>query len=77
MDTFETIRQVLSKKFELPEEKLSREQTLDNLGIDSLALAELMFLLEERFGVEISDNAPISSLQDVVNLVEGLKTASA
>jgi acyl carrier protein len=45
---------------------------VDDLGVDSLAVAELTVVLEEAFGVEFSDEdaARIRTVRDAVSAVE-------
>jgi acyl carrier protein len=46
---------------------------LESLGVDSLALLELMFEIEERFGVKLSsDTPPPRSCGDLAALIERL-----
>lgn len=50
---------------------MNREATFEALEIDSLDLAELSQIVEERFGVEMksSDVAEIKTVGDAVDLV--------
>ncbi|MET1072145.1 MAG: phosphopantetheine-binding protein [Umezawaea sp.] len=47
---------LLATKFDVPEQEITPEATMDELDIDSLALAELALALEERIGVKIEDH---------------------
>lgn len=61
------------ESFGAEREHISREATLEALGIDSLDLAELSQIVEERFGVRLT-GADVSSVQtvgDAVDLVVG------
>ncbi len=55
--------------------------SLTELGIDSLEVVELTFLLEEKFDVEIPFNAnsdiEAKTVADLVSAVEGLVAAKA
>ncbi|MDU9771380.1 acyl carrier protein [Helicobacter pylori] len=48
-----------------------------DLGVDSLDIVELIMALEERFGIEISDEQAekIVNVGDVVKYIEGNKLA--
>lgn len=49
---------------------------LASLGVDSLALLDLVFEIEEKFGVQVDeDMAPPRSCGDLVALIERLATA--
>jgi acyl carrier protein len=54
-------------------EQVSREATLEALGIDSLDLAELSQIVEERFGVRLTgaDVSAVATVGDAVDLVVG------
>ncbi|WP_432021146.1 acyl carrier protein [Streptomyces sp. 1222.5] len=49
----ESLLDLLRELFAFPEEMLTPATTLDELGLDSLALMELGAVLEERTGVEL------------------------
>ncbi|MBD3679319.1 MAG: acyl carrier protein [Rhodobacteraceae bacterium] len=59
---------------------VSMEQTLDDLGIDSLGLVESIFAIEEAFDIQVPFNAnepensefDISSVAAIVRAVEDL-----
>ncbi|GAA2656380.1 acyl carrier protein [Streptomyces lunalinharesii] len=46
---------LLTEKFKVPAQQIRPDATFADLGVDSLAIAELSLLLSERNGVEISD----------------------
>ncbi len=73
MDTIERIKKLFIDKIDLREESLRPEVTLDSLGLDSLDKIEFLFSLEEEFQIKIDDRSKtISTIQDVVNLVDSL-----
>ncbi|WNV88951.1 phosphopantetheine-binding protein [Umezawaea sp. Da 62-37] len=47
---------LLTTKFDVPEQEVVPEATMEELDIDSLALAELALALQERTGVEVEDH---------------------
>jgi acyl carrier protein len=51
--------------------EITREATLEELDIDSLDLAELSQIVEERFGVELkgSDVASVKTVNDAITLI--------
>ena len=53
MDTFERLQQLLHKDFDIPVEKLSRDALLEDLEIDSLRMIEILFSIEETFGISV------------------------
>ncbi len=74
MTTLETLQDILVREFNLTREQLAPAAELNALGVDSLDLLELMFKIEDRFGVTIRDDTPTNLLtvSDVVVYIEGL-----
>jgi acyl carrier protein len=74
MSTLEIVQDILTTKFNLDRAKLTPEAELSRLDIDSLAVLELLFDIEDRFGLKIKDDVPSSllTLQDVVVYIDGL-----
>lgn len=74
MNTLETLQGLLIEEFNLNREQLTPDTKLAQLGVDSLALLELLFKIEDRFGLKIKDDAPTSlvTLNDVVVYIDSL-----
>ncbi|TDL83652.1 acyl carrier protein [Palleronia sediminis] len=74
---------ILAEQAVLEPGDVSLDQTLEDLGIDSLGLVESIFAIEEEFDISIpfNANAPsesefdISSIAAIVGAVEGLIAA--
>jgi acyl carrier protein len=81
MSTLETLQDILVREFNLTREQLAPTAELNALGVDSLDLLELMFKIEDRFGVTIRDDTPsnLLTVADVVVYIDGLlaRTAAA
>jgi acyl carrier protein len=54
-------------------DEINREAALESLDIDSLDLAELAQIIDEKFGVELTsgDVAEIKTVGDAIDLVAG------
>lgn len=52
-DLFTRAAEILETKFDVDPALIRPETTLDQLGLDSLALMEFVFEVEDRFGVRI------------------------
>ncbi len=52
-------------------DQIPRQATLEDLDIDSLDLAELSQIVDERFGVELtgSDVAEVRTVQDAIQMI--------
>jgi len=72
--TFDVLREVLAKDHGLAVESLKPDTQLADLTIDSLALIELIFTLEDRFNV-VADNVPadLQTLGSVADYIAGLR----
>ncbi len=53
--TFAAIAAVLTDKFNVEAARVSPQTTLESLGLDSLALMEFVFAVEDRFVVRIPE----------------------
>lgn len=71
--TQERVNAVLSGKFEVPSDSMRPDMTLDSLGLDSLAVIELLFILEQETGARIEDTeiTPLNTVSELVTLAEG------
>lgn len=71
MSTLHKLQQFLARRFALGEEELTQERSLQSLGIDSLAALELMFDLEDEFGICVpQEPQAIETLGDLVALID-------
>jgi acyl carrier protein len=62
--------------FGIKEDQLLPAATLESLGLDSLAIIEFMFQIEDKFGIQIPDQtSPPRTLQEMMQLVEPLLPA--
>ena len=70
---FETLKNILVEELQLDADEIKPESELANdLGINSIELADLVMLCEDRFGIEIEDNDihKFVTIQDVVDYME-------
>ena len=54
--TFETMKRIIVKDYELAPERLSPDTPLETIELDSLAVTELIFALEDEFNVTAKTN---------------------
>ena len=53
MSTLERLQDLLIREYGLTREAIAPEATLDDLGVDSLGMMELLFSIEKTFGIVI------------------------
>ena len=53
----DTVMQIISRELKIPLERLSPATALQDLGVESLDLIEIIFALEEEFDISIPYNA--------------------
>lgn len=71
MSTLVKIQQLMQQRLGLTEEQLRPEQGLEEIGIDSLAVVEFMFDLEDEFGVRLTDErTPVKTIQDIADMID-------
>lgn len=72
---FDKVKELLIEELSVSEEDITPEAELVNdLGINSLELADLIFLCEEKFSVQIDDEdiKDLITVGDVVTYLENL-----
>ncbi len=83
--TAQTIIGIIAEKALLEPEDLTVDTRLDALALDSLAMVELVFALEETFDISVPFNAnepgsedfDLSSVGAIIAAVEGLVSQKA
>ncbi len=76
----DTVRQIIAEQAVLDVADVKPDQTLEDLGIDSLGLVESIFAIEEAFDIQVPFNAndpsesdfDISNVAAIIAAVEGL-----
>ena len=78
MDTFQTLRALISEKFDKDINQITLDASFESLNIDSLDAFDIIFDAEEAFGIKIP-NAEVSlkSIGDVVALIDKLRLEQA
>ena len=70
------IKKIVADHLGIEEEKVTEEASfIDDLGADSLDTVELVMAFEEKFDIEIPDDAAetILTVQDAINYIKGKK----
>lgn len=75
--TAETLKKILVEKFSVAEENIRPEATMDQLGLDSLDLIEVLFEVEDAFKIRVPQDggairaATIQELLDTITRLVG------
>jgi acyl carrier protein len=73
--TFERVRQILAKEFEVAPDLIRPEARMDELAIDSLAVIEVIFQLEDEFEISFPQQpGQLQTISDLVARVDRLVT---
>lgn len=56
-DIRQQVRAIVAEQAMIDVDQVSQESTLEALGLDSLGLVEIVFAIEEQFGVSVPYNA--------------------
>jgi acyl carrier protein len=85
MDVLYEVKQIIAKQARVPIDQLTVDTRLETLGIESIDVIEIVFAIEEKFGVTLPFNAnesavaefeTIGKVADAVKAVVGEKAAS-
>ena len=76
MTPYAFLADVLKEKYEVDPDAISPEATLTELGLDSLTIVELLFDVEDEFGIEVpEERATFETLAEAAALVDELVQA--
>lgn len=74
--TYDWLCTLLIKEYKLAPESLNLDGALEDLGVDSLGIAELLFNVEDAFGITLPPNpVQLPTLGDVVRYIDELVLA--
>ena len=89
MEIVDEVRQIIAKTLKIPADDLKPDSRLDDIGAESLDVIEIVFELEEKFGISIPFQAneagkagepsklPFATIADVAKAVQQLVDAKA
>ena len=64
---------MIAASAEVPVESLDPTRPLDELNVDSLTVLEVMFDIEDKFGIKMpEERVPIRTVRDIADLVDRL-----
>lgn len=73
MTTLERVQKVLGAHYPVQADAINRSTTLEQLEIDSLGVMELLFAIEDEFGISVpNDKRSLHTVGDVADYVDEL-----
>lgn len=70
-DLANTIQSLIAEHFGIDLSTLTPQTQIASLGIDSLAMIEFMFEMEDKFNIRMADSrAPLLTVADVISEIE-------
>ena len=73
MNTLEAIKQILLEKEEVTPERVTKESTLEDLGLDSLSAMQLICELEDRLQVDLGEIDHLKTIGELINRVNEVR----
>ena len=76
MSSYPFLAEVLTEKYDIDAQAISPDATMTELGLDSLALIELLFDLEDKFGIEFpEERVTFTTLGEAAAVIDELVRA--
>lgn len=72
MATIDSLKEILNENLDIEPEKVVESATFDELGIDSLDMAELICAIEERLDVEFGEPEGLETVGSLVEYIDSL-----
>jgi acyl carrier protein len=73
-DVLEKVKQVVAEKLQIDAEQVTMEAAIvEDLGADSLEQADILFSLEDEFGITADDSDEAEGLKTVADIVAYLE----
>ena len=78
MSSLKELQELIQEKYGTEMAALDPHDSMREKGLDSLALVEFVFAIEDHFSITIPDNDPdVDTLAKLAALVDGIKAAQA
>ena len=77
-DTLNQILTLIKQSYDIDPATIDPKKPLSEFGIDSLALAELLFAIEDHFRIEYpEERTNVQTLEEVVRVVDDVRERAA
>jgi acyl carrier protein len=81
MSSLKDLQALIQEKYGLDPASLDPHASMRASGVDSLALVEFLFEVEDKYGISIPDNNPnldtLAELAEIVDQLRAAQTAAA
>ncbi len=78
MDTFDELIDLLSTEFKVDLSAIDLDSELVDFGLDSLALVDLMFTVEEHFDIDLpNETSRFRTVRQLIGLIDQLRMPRA
>ena len=67
---FEKLQEIIAEVVNVDPEEITMDTTFEELGVDSLDTVDMVMELEEELGIELELDEKISTVGEMVKLVE-------
>jgi len=75
--TLTDLLDLIHQKFDIDTSAIDPDKPLEDYGLDSLSKAELMFAIEDRFGIDYPEQyTAVATLQELADVVTRLRAAT-
>ena len=76
MSSLEELQRLIEEKYGIDQAKLDPHASMRESGIDSLALVEFLFAVEDHYGISVPDgHSNIDTLAELAAVVDKLRAA--
>ena len=72
MATIDSIKEILEENLDIDPEEVTEDATFEELGIDSLDMAELICDIEEKLDIDFGEPEGIETVEELVTYIDSL-----
>ena len=73
MDIINQVIQIVKQVMEVNVDSINADSNFEDIGVDELSLMEVVVECESQFGIAIPDEAVITSVGELVQIIKDLK----
>lgn len=76
-ETLHELQSLISAHFGIPVEDLDADRTLEEFGLDSLGVIELIFNIEDHYDIKMPEDGPkVTTLKELALWVDDVRAAA-